>query len=225
MRAIAVRCRQDAAGPRLAHGVAERRVDLRVGLVDVLVRLGEDSDHRPRRAAELNRVPDDRGIRREAPRPQSIREEDDLRPAKARGLNRLVLVGDEVAAEHGVHAECAEVIPGDARAVEPFGRARVGQRRDPRRDRRQRLERRGVRTDVLHRGEAGRDLVPVLVALPDVDESIRVVVRERPDEQRIDDAEDRGRGSDGECQRHGAERGESRSASEEPRGVTQVGKE
>ena len=73
-----------------------------------------------------------------------------------------------------------------------------------------RLERRGVRADVLHRGESGRHLVPALVALPDVDESVGMVVRKRPNEQRIDDAEDRGRRPDRERERHGAERGERR---------------
>ena len=206
------------ARPRERRGVSERHEDLRVRVDDVVVLGRQHADDGTRLAAERNRATDDRRIGVEASLPELVAENDDG------VLIGNVFVPHEITAERHRHAERAEVVPCDARALEALGILRRRERRLPRADGGDGGEGRGAGAHVLDRAVARREWLPSLPR-PKEREPFRVRVRQRLEEQGVDHTEDRGRRSDGERQGDDANDRERRRATENADAVAQISKE
>ena len=173
--------------PGLRHEIEPRRHD------------AEDPVRQP---VHADVAPHDCRIAAEAPPPQVVAEDDDLLAP------RLVLLGAEGAAEGRRDAEDVEKRPGDADAGHP-------RRCLPRREVEAReLHRRDARKDVRALGEgdviSGREvgLDRARRGCRDVHQSLRPRHRQRAQHDRIDDAEDGGRGADSQGQRQHGDQGE-----------------
>jgi hypothetical protein len=134
------------------------------------------------------------------------------------------LVGSERPAHRRAHADGAEELLRHGRRVQHFGFAPGGVVETPGLDRRDRLERSQLLAPVQ---EIGRRHVVAdggisRRSLPEHDDAIRLAIRKRPHEQRVDYAEDSDRAADAKRQHEDCERRESWTAAEEPEPMTRV---
>jgi hypothetical protein len=184
------------------HGHRDEEV---AGALEVRAReaLRRDADHGERAPVDGHRAPDDARVGAEALAPQPVAEHDD-RARHGRG----VLVGDEEAPERGAHAEHREVVPRDELAPDgEAGRAAALHHR-----------RRGaVGDDALQpacpRAEVEVVRVGARPVAPVADAVLGPLARvhahelpgpldgERPQEERVDEAEDDGVDADAQGER------------------------
>ncbi len=146
---------------------------------------------------------DDRRIGGEAATPQTIAEDDDLRPVI------LIVCGREVAAQSGRNAKRAEICRADLLPVDALRFAVADHRRLPRLHHRQRLKRTRALAEPLKCSEGRIERRAFASALPHHHDSARLGIGQRPKQNRIHRAEDRrarsdterqhGRGHDGEA--------------------------
>jgi hypothetical protein len=134
------------------------------------------------------------------------------------------LVGSERPAHRRAHADGAEELLRHGRRVQHFGFAPGGVVETPGLDRRDRLERSQLLAPVQ---EIGRRHVVAdggisRRSLPEHDDAIRLAIRKRPHEQRVDYAEDSDRAADAKRQHEDCERRESGTAAEEPQPMARV---
>ena len=159
--------------------------------------LRHDADDRPQDAVHLDFLADDGGITIEARLPQGLAHHDDLAPLR-------FILGDERPAGDRRDAKHVE-----DPCRHPLARHRLGvavaaghhHPADVRGKAGDLLERAAAPVPVEHvrrRGEAPRVRVG---GLPDRDQPIRVAIRQRPKQRRVDEREDRAVGTDAECQR------------------------
>jgi hypothetical protein len=145
---------------------------------------------------------------------------------RARALGARV-VGRQRAAERRTHAQHAEVVGGDERGLHGARGLALAQRDARPAERGDAREHRPLGVERLHVGEAERtrvDRVPVAApGAEDADEPLRLLHRQRAQEDRADEREDRRIGPDAEGQREGGGRGEAGGACETAQALAQVG--
>ncbi len=196
--------------------VLERPPDARAFRRNVLERRRHDADDDVRIVVERHAAPDDRGIAAESPVPERVAQDDDSRPAVA-------IVGRrEVAAANGSNAERAEVVGADGLSAQPLGFGATLERRRPRLERRERVERMIPQQNLAIRSERDRHRRSVVADVRDHQHAVGVRVGKRLEENRIDRAEDDGRRPDAECQRDRADGGEAGIRAKPPESVTDV---
>ena len=196
----------------------EGRVD-RLGRPQLDARIRETegrrhhANHSVGERVDLDVTPDDRGIGGEASLPQCMTEDRDA------VLAGHLFVLDEVSAERRLNAQGAEHVDRHPQTAQPFGlgafRIQDAGREHGRailhaRVERDVLERPVARLPVHQVGGRRRRARPVAqrVRLPDLHEPVRLVQRQRLEQDAVDDGEDGGVGADAERQREGGDQGE-----------------
>ena len=177
------------------------------------------ANHLRRTTIHRNRLPDDRRVRAEPPRPQRMTQHHDVVAAW------LILVRDERAADLRGRAEQREERRGHDGAFDALGLAAAGE-----------IESDGVVGRHLLEGMTsiaivhvlpggGRDVVEprTLQVAPDHHESIRVAVRKRPQQHAVDDGKDGGVGTDAEREGEQHDDREPRIPAQGAEGITHVG--
>ena len=173
-------------------------------------------DDRVRLVVEENRAVDDRGIRSELVDPEHMAEDDHAI------LASLVLIGKKRAASLRLNAEDLEVAGRDPRPTKLHRIAAPRERRRAAALGGHEVEDGVIRLPVeeIQRGDA------VAVAagrlLEDTDDPIGIRVRQRLEQDAVNEAEDRGVGADAERQREDRDRCKSRTLRQGSPAVTQV---
>ena len=203
-------CREVIAAvpQRQPHGALPREVETG----------GHDADHSVRGPIEPDRSADHARIGSEPLPPQRVTEHDHA------FLAGLVLLAMERPAKNGPHLEYVEELRADGPCGDPSRLAGARQRHLDLEHGRQRCK--GGCPMFLQAHEVRRRETPV--ALPSLDERferqqpVRLVERQRPQEDPMDDAEDRRRQPDAERERdHGCD-GEARASSKRPGRIPEI---
>ena len=164
-----------AACERLADVVAERRPHLRAlveALGDERLELTwHDPDDLERLTAHLDLPADGRWVSAKAAAPQTVAQDHDAVPV------RRVVGCLEIAAARRARAKHREELPADAKRGHAFGRAVRDERRQPRSNRDERLERAGAVGIVFQSGEADVAGRPDGIAIADHEQAIPVRIR------------------------------------------------
>lgn len=163
----------------------------------------QHADNRVDHLVEMDRLADDLHVAAEALAPQVVAEQDD-----GCALRRVV-VGGEQASEHRLDTQHGRVFVGHFRALDALGAPVVGHvergalvRRDP-----VEQPRVGAPAVKVGIGDARLVEVPARGGLVDVDELMRVVDLQRPEEEPVDQAEDRHVGGHAEREHRQGEAG------------------
>ena len=181
----------------------------------------EHAHHRVRRVVDDERRADDRGIAVEAALPQSVAEHHGL------GAVPGALLGIERAAEQGLHAEHVEEVLRHGHAAQPLGLASAAQEivthaveGEVAGNGRQRLGSLSQVQQVAHlrrlAGEVGE------VAIGNPHQLGGLLEGERPQEQRVDDAEDGGAGANAEPRDQDGKDGKAGIAAHAAKGVADI---
>src|SRR4029079_19268555 len=164
-----------------------RRPDLDAPVEERVEPPGHDADHLERLAAEDDLLADDVPVRSEAPLPETVAEHDDV-------LETLATVaGQERAAKHRGDAEDLEEVCRGIRAGQLLRLAGAGELHVPAPRDRERVEDVRALADLLvarHR-EPCLEVVEVRVVVVERDETLGTVVRQRAQENRVDERENR----------------------------------
>jgi hypothetical protein len=181
----------------------------------------QHADHRVRFAVQRQRRADDRRVGVEAPLPQTVAQHHGLRTVP-RAFLRV-----EDATQLWPDAEHVEEVLGNRDAAEAFRFASAAQqvvadavKREVPCDRRQRLRTLPQVQHVPHLRRLTGE--PTRVAVRDPDELFRMAEWQRPQDQRVDDAEDGGAGADAKRGDEDGKGGKARIASQRANGVAQV---
>jgi hypothetical protein len=174
---------------RLGHVVADRRPDLG-GRVEArgdqrFVLGRHHANDLKRDVVHRNRAADDRRIGAKPPAPEAVAQDHDT-PSSG-----TILLFQKVAAERWLHAEHREEIPADADGGQALGFAVGEERRLPRAHEPHALERLAPFSIVDKRREAHVARARIVIPIADDDQTLRFGVRQRPEQHRVDDAENR----------------------------------
>ncbi len=178
-----------------------------------------DADDGVRLAVELKGAADDRGIAAESPLPQRIAQDDD-----GIALRHFVLFGPEGAAEGGMDAEQRKIRLGDVFGRDALPLVHAGEGRAGVREEGHVLERAALRAPVAvvrHGGAPAFHLRPLDIA-PQFDQAGRRGIRERAEDDGIDDAENGGVGANAEGQGENRHEGECGAVTQGSHRVAQV---
>jgi hypothetical protein len=202
---------RDPRQPHLGLGKLEREAEGR----------GQDADHGDVLAVQAEGASDDGRIAAEAAMPEAIGDHGGIRAARGH------LGGIERASERWRHSQQAEEIAGDARARDLLGLGLAAEARADRvvdGDAREALR---LVPDGFVFGEGHGDGAGLRVRgdLRNRDQAVRVAEGQRPQEDRIHHAEDRGRRPDAESQGEDGDGAESWVLNDPPQPVADVLKE
>lgn len=136
-------------------------------------------------------------------------------------LTGLVVVGTECPSELWLHAEQVEERGTDGGTVQPDRFPLSGQDRPNARDRGRILQRGGLFLDVIEI-RTGHRRAPPVGQMKDPDDLMRILVRQRLQQNGIDDAEDGCVGADPQRQRQQRDDRESGALEQTPNGVADV---
>ena len=193
-----------------------RHEELRVDAHERELRRQDAHDH-VRFGVDRDGPADRRGIAGVAAMPQAGRDDGD--PVTA----PLLVLGDERAAGVRENAESREEARGDRERRDAFGTRVAGQvdrASEERVEMRQRAVLAAIVVEIRRRGHARRARRGVDGA--DRDETRRILIRERPEQQGVHDAEHHRVGADPHRERREHDRGEPRAAPDQPRREAQV---
>ncbi len=192
-----------------------------LGLRGIRDRRFEDADDRRRTISEADRPADNRGVAPERCRPEPIGQH-----RYAGGVGPVVGRIDQPPA-HRTETHHFEVRAADDAGPDDAGLAEPDHRE---RDRRE-ITKRGQRLDAsLEVAQLWYREVGVLDpfaarGLTDVDQPLLVTVRQRPQQDAADDAEDGGVGADAQCERDHHGDGQPLDAAQGPQSVAEVSKQ
>ena len=199
-----------SARRRSAHGVAERRPQLRRRVVvrgdHGLERRGHHARHEVRHAVQRDGRSRDVRARTESAPPQSVRQHHDTQPGG------IVLGLREVSPERRPHTEQLEVVPRHTHPLELRSAAFVDDRRLPPANERKLIERWHARPPVERRFESDVANATVVVARPDDDETIGGRIGHGLNQRAIGRGADHGRRADADGEREDRDRGKPRRA-------------
>jgi hypothetical protein len=209
------------AGRVAGEVVADRRPELgRRVVIPLGVQRLERGRHHPDypifAVVHRHDAADHRGIRAKPAPPQSVAEQQHA------PMIRAILVGGERAAEGRPHAQEIEVVPADPHCGKALRLAVGNEGRQPRAHHREALNRAAALPPVQDRREADVRGNAFRIAIADGDEPLGRFVRQRPQQNSIDDAEDSGVGADAERERDEHSRGEPRRVAQHADAVAQV---
>ncbi len=172
----------------------ERTPQLVEGAIERAARW-QHADHRVREVIEQNRAVDDRGVCAELVHPQHMTQDDDLL------LAGLVFVGKKRPAKRRADFEDVEEVRGDPRAAELYRLARAGERNRPAGLGGHVVEDRVVFLPVQE--VQGRDAVALehRRLFEYANDPIGVLVRQRLEQDGVDEREDRCVGADSQRKR------------------------
>jgi hypothetical protein len=206
----------DAVAVRLAHRIGDER-DPQLAAIRKAEPRGHDPDDGMRGSVDRDRAAEQVGAA-EAALPEPVAEDDDVRSAV------LLLLGTEGAADQRLHAEQGQEIGGHAGPLDALGPRLVGERvarPRPHAERGEGAVLRPPREVVGDRDvDVSRGAVDALRI--DGDEPVGVRIGERPDEDRVDGAEDRRRHSDPQGDAGGGGHRERRAAPERATGESDI---
>ena len=196
-------------GPQLRRLVEPRRHER-------LERRRHDPDDPVGHVVHRHRAADDTGVRSEAAPPQAVAQQDHV------PLIRTVFGCGESPPERGRDAEHREVVPAHPHRAQPLRVASRDERRIPGSNRRHLRERAAAVAQIVKRGVADVAGDPSASRSPIITSRSGIRVRQRPEEDGVDDAEDGGVGADAERQRHERREREPGSPRERAHRVAQV---